>query len=111
MCNFQSWYFDEAGYIVQCVQCNHFRLCFGSTMLSLSQNDYQAFFELVCYKTETHVSMCEKETKCIVLPTTSKAISIILNEIELHALYNMLQDADTEIKTQELIALFNTLAN
>jgi hypothetical protein len=108
MCNFKSWYFDEGGYIIQCSQCNSFRVCFGSTMLTLSENDYQAFFDLVCYKTETHVSMCEKQTKCIVLPTPCKAINIILNEIELQALYTMLQEADTEIKTQQLVDLFNT---
>ncbi|MFL9482398.1 DUF6686 family protein [Chitinophagaceae bacterium LWZ2-11] len=106
MCDFKSWYFDDKGYIIQCMDCKNFQVCFGTTMLTLSEHNYQAFADLVFYKKETHVPMNNDTAKCVILATPCKTIHSILTEPELTELYNMLQDADTEMKAEQLIQLF-----
>lgn len=111
MCNFKSWHFDDNGYVVECMECSYLRVCFSSSLLTLNKENYQAFFDLVCRKKESHISMHDENTKCIVLATPSKSIQILLSEKELNELYYMLQQADTEIKTQQLLDLFSTEKN
>ena len=107
MCQFKHWFFDDSGYVVQCEECSYFQLSFGTTMLTLNNNNYKAFVDLVSSKKEDHVSMSDKNTKCVVLATPCSSIHTILTENELDRLHNMLQEADTEMKTQHLLAMFN----
>jgi hypothetical protein len=107
MCNFKSWYFDDDGYVIECMECNYLRVCFSNTMLTLQPQDYQAFYDLVCWKKETHLSVHDENTKCIVLATPCRSVQIILSGRELSDLYNMLEHADVEIRTQQLLNIFN----
>ena len=107
MCNFKSWHFDDNGYVIECMECSYLRVCFSSTLLTLNKEDYSAFYDLVCWKKESHISMHDENTKCIVLATPCKSVQIILTEKELNDLYHMLQQADTEIRTQQLLDLFS----
>lgn len=108
MCNFKNWYYDDNGYVVQCLACNFYRMGFGSTLLTLTEKDYQFFFKLVCNTKEAHIAMHDVGIKCILLPTPCKSIHIMLNETELNELYSMMQEADIEMKTQQLLDLFST---
>lgn len=108
MCNFKSWYFDDDGYVIECMECSYLRVCFNSTVLTLRKENYHAFYDLVCCKKESHVSMYDENTKGIILATLSKSVQIILNEKELNGLYLMLQHSDTEIKAQQLLDLFSS---
>lgn len=106
MCDFKTWYFDEHGYVVSCEHCNHFQVCFGTTMLTLSPTDYEVFVNLVAQKKEDYVPMYDNNVRCVVLPTPCSIIHSFLSGRELHSLHTMLQEVDDEIKAQELIRLF-----
>ncbi len=107
MCQFKHWFFDDNGYVVQCEACGYFQLSFGTTMLTLDNTNYTAFVKLVATTKESHVPMKDKNVKCIVLPTPSTCIHNIFTENEFEHLHSMLQEADTEIKTHQLLSLFN----
>ena len=107
MCNFKSWYFDDNGYVIECMDCNHLRICFGSILLTLEKEAYRFFYDLVSYKKESHLSMHNANTKCIVQATHCKSVQFILNEKELNELYAMLQLADTEMTIQQILDLFS----
>lgn len=106
MCRFKNWYQDEGGYIIQCEDCRHFQVSFGTSMLTLDENQYSEFLKMVTAKKTDHVPMHNPDCKCIILPTPAPNIHIILTENELLHLYEMIQAADTEIKTEQLISLF-----
>lgn len=106
MCHFKTWYFDEHGYVVSCEHCNHFQVCFGTTMLTLSPTDYEVFVKMVAQKKEDHVTVCDLNIRCVILPTPCSNIRSFLSEQELDTLNTMLQTADNEMKAQELISLF-----
>lgn len=107
MCQFLNWYADDDGYVIQCKECMHFQVSFGTTMLTLSEEQYQTFVSIVAYKKQEVIPMQDSSCKCIVLPTPSNSVSIILSEKELNFLYNMTQSADNELKTNQLLSLFN----
>lgn len=106
MCHFKSWYFDDNGYVIECAECAHLRVCFGNTMLTLNAADFRAFYDVICWKKESHVTVCDEHTKSIVIATPCRSVQIILSEKELTELYLMLEQADTERRTEELLELF-----
>lgn len=106
MCHFKSWYIDENGYVVKCQRCQYLQICFGTLMITLNEQDYQIFTELVSRKKEDHVPMHDPNIRCVVLPTPSGVVHAIVSERELGQLHKMLQEADNEMKVQQLIGLF-----
>jgi hypothetical protein len=75
-------------------------------MLTLSPPDYEILVKIVAQKKEDHVPMCDPNVRCVVLPTPCSNIHSFLSERELRLLHDMLQEADNEIKAQEMIRLF-----
>jgi hypothetical protein len=106
MCHFKSWYLDEYGYVVKSERCNYLQVCFGTLMLTLSEMDYEIFAALVSRKKEDHIPMHDPNIRCVLLPTPSGIVHGVLSEKELDQLHKMLQEADNEMKAQQLIGLF-----
>jgi hypothetical protein len=106
MCHFKTWYFDDNGYVVSCEHCNHFQVCYGTTLLTLGPRDYQTLVRMVAEKKDDHIAMHDANVRCVVLPTPCRTIHSFLSERELSQLHHMLQEADNEIKAQEMLRLF-----
>lgn len=106
MCHFKNCYTGENGYIVRCEDCQHFQVGFGTTVLTLNAYDFQAFLGIVTYKKENYQPGKDPHVRTIVLPTPCSTVHLIFSDSELNDLHAMLQEADTEIKAQELIELF-----
>lgn len=75
-------------------------------MLTLSPTDYEVLVKMVAQRKEDHVPMHNPNVRCVVLPTPCSNIHSFLSERELQLLHDMLQEADNEIKTQQMIRLF-----
>ncbi|MBX3253069.1 MAG: hypothetical protein KF862_02920 [Chitinophagaceae bacterium] len=107
MCRFKNWHQNENGYIIQCEDCRHFQVSFGTSMLTFDEAQFEGFTRLVSVRKADHVLMHNPNCKCIILPTPCSQIHLILSENELMSLYELIQAADTEIKTQQLLNFFN----
>ncbi|MBX3241973.1 MAG: hypothetical protein KIT80_13375 [Chitinophagaceae bacterium] len=106
MCRFRNWYSDENGYVIQCEDCCYFQVSFGTTMLTMSKREYLHFAEMVSDKRNCYPAMQDANCKCIILPTRSESVHIILSSNELTVLHEMVQQVDIEMRTRELINLF-----
>lgn len=107
MCRFKNWYHDENGYVIQCEDCRHFQVSFGTSMLTFDEIQFKNFVQLLSAKKNEHVLMHNPDCKCIILPTPSNQIHIILSENELMELNEMIQAADTEMQTRQLLSFFH----
>ncbi|GGH75217.1 hypothetical protein HNQ91_004644 [Filimonas zeae] len=107
MCNFKQWSHNKHGYIIQCDDCKSFQLCFGTTMLTLREEEYVQFSEWVVYKRESLVPLHDKNLKSISLPTVCPQVQVIVTEKELNNLYELVQEADNEMKVNQLLSLFH----
>ena len=107
MCDFKQLYADRSGYIIQCLNCNQFQVCFGTSLLTLNLYQYKNFFQAVLVKMQ-ELPLLELDTcfKCHVLPTASPNVQCILTGEELYWLYDAMEIADIEIRTAELLNLF-----
>jgi uncharacterized protein DUF6686 len=107
MCEFQSLYFGEDGYVVRCRECNHYQLAFCRTMLTLTEGEFQEFRSIVEFRyTEIENSFIEPG-KSIILETPLKEVHMLLSPIETRRFLEILEHADTELKAQGLINLFS----
>ncbi|HMO60963.1 MAG TPA: hypothetical protein PKC39_06165 [Ferruginibacter sp.] len=105
ICEYQSLYYGDDGYIVRCRQCGHYQVAFISTMLMLNADDFDILRHIVGAKMQEKNSTVPG-TKTVVIRTPSKEVSILLTRAELEQLHRILEEADNELKTQELIRLF-----
>ncbi len=71
MCEFQSLYFGDDGYVVRCKQCGNYQAGFISTMLTLTENDFYALCKIVRLKNTEPVNL-PGYCKSIILPTPAQ---------------------------------------
>ncbi|RAJ06572.1 hypothetical protein LX64_01699 [Chitinophaga skermanii] len=106
MCEFNHWYYEDDGYVVQCIHCGTFQIGFESTLLTLSHSEYAAFKRMVDANVLNLKPACEAHRKSIVLPTPSYHVHLMLSENELLSLHNMLELTDTAMQTVAMLKLF-----
>jgi hypothetical protein len=107
MCIFQSLYFGNDGYVVHCKECNHYQLTYMSTMLTLTECDFQSLYTNVKYKcAEADYSLAE-HSKTVIIQTPTQGVGIFLIRFETVRFSEILEEADNESKAQALIRLFN----
>ena len=107
MCEFQSLYYEDDGYVVHCKDCGYYQVAFGNTMLSLSPDDYIALTKVVKRKHYNVDFSASENTRNVVIPTPSQGMYLLLTKNEATRLHEILEEADTEEKAQTLINLFN----
>ncbi len=103
MCVLKTWYSGADGAVRQCEDCDHFQVIFGTTMLTLSEDEFSTFVQLVG---DSFLTPGAGNVRSVVLPTPSSTVNLILSGRELGALNALLQHADNERAAASLLELF-----
>ena len=108
MCQYQTLYHhSEKGYIIHCLYCNHIQLGFGNIAITFTKDEFYGFQQSM---SRVFAGLLEEEVdsplKNITLPTPCEGINLLLSPRELSHLNQMLDMAETELRSQELISLF-----
>lgn len=106
MCEYQSLYFSDDGYVVRCGKCGHYQLAFASTMLTMTKEDFATFCHIVKTKMKEANEYYTPSAKCILIPAASKSTYLLLTKKEAQRLHEILEEADTEEKAQAMMRLF-----
>lgn len=108
MCNYHTWFHNEkSGYVIECKHCNKIQVCFGNLLLAFNSETFETFRQYLWQNFETISPDKDRHLKTIVIPTACVGTSMILSEAELSGLYEMIEYADTEMKTAAFISMFN----
>jgi hypothetical protein len=108
MCNYTTLYHDKnAGYIIHCLDCNNIQLGFGNLAITFTMAAFHDFFQSIQQIVARQDRSPDPFYKNISLSTPCEGIKILLSPNELHQLYGMLDTAETELRSQELIGLFS----
>ena len=108
MCNYKTWFHDDSiGYVVECDECQKIQTGFGNLMVTFTQEDFENFRRYLLQATENRQAAGDKKIKSIIIRTPSDGICFLLSEEELMGLQQMIEYADTEMKTAGLVKLFN----
>lgn len=110
MCSYQTLYHsDKSGYVVRCNECENIQVGFGNLMLTVNESEFDSFRVWLKKMLDEQSATDIKETiRCIVIPTPCDGIKLLLSLRELREFDQMLEEADTELKSFSLLKLFAT---
>lgn len=110
MCNFNKLALTNHGYVVCCSDCGYYQLAFGTTLLTLSEEDFNALIQTVSAQVkkmgDCDTACFSDDSKNIIVSAPSNQCCFILTCNELKLFYEMLDNADNEIKAISLLKLF-----
>lgn len=106
MCQYQTLYHHpQHGYVIRCTQCDQVQLGFGFLLLNLTVG---GFLSLHGYLSHCCKQPCEnRHIRNRILPTPYDGIQLMMSTEELEQFFEMLDNAESEMRAQELIGLFN----
>ncbi len=98
---------DNTGYVVRCNECEKIQIGFSNLMMTFSLDDFAGFRKWL-QKLLSEQDLSEKQTiRNIVIPTPCEGMKILLSIRELRDFNKMLDTADTELQSLEMIRLFD----
>jgi hypothetical protein len=108
MCNYQTWFHDNRiGYVVECKECQKIQAGFGNLMVTFTHEDFENFRRYLLKATDNRQACADRKIKSTIIRTPSDGICFLLSEDELMGLQQMIEYADTEMKADCLMKLFN----
>ena len=108
MCHYQTLYHDDnTGYVVRCNECEKIQVGYSNLVITFTTADFESFrWWLQKIKDEQHPS--ENMTiRNIMIPTPCDGMKLLLSLRELNEFTAMLEAADTELRSLQLIQLFD----
>jgi hypothetical protein len=110
MCSYQTLFHDyKSGFVIRCEACENIQITFGNFIVNLIKSDFNQFIATVKkVRTQQHPS-ADIAVKSIIIPTPclwGKAFIQLSRGLSLRELESMLEAADTELQSLELIELF-----
>ena len=107
MCTYHTLYHSENnGYIIKCLQCQNIQLAFGNVCITFPADDFGSFFNIIKKFSGNLSSTVTVHAKTIYIPTPCEEVKLLLSHAEVNSLVEMLDVADTELKSLHLILLF-----
>jgi hypothetical protein len=108
MCKYQTLYYNRnAGQVIHCQQCNNLQVAFGNLALSLSYAEFRKFKKWIREIADEHMTQSGCSSHTIAVPTPCAGMKILLNPFEFDRLNSMLETADTEFQSLQLLNLFS----
>jgi hypothetical protein len=107
MCSYKTlFYDDEAGYVIQCIGCDSIQVAFGNILLTWNRPDFYEFYQFIKHSFQEHPADFPPNKKAIVVPVPCDGIRLLLSLRELEQLHHMLDAAESELQSQQLMNLF-----
>lgn len=103
MCNLQVLTHNESGYVVQCEQCRHFQIAFGTTVVCFSGDDIIRFEHIAGETAATWNDDGFPDRKSIYLPLFADQVQLVVSFRELKQLQQMLAEALIMSETNKLL--------
>ncbi len=107
MCTFKTLYHNHtSGYVVSCIQCNNLQVAFLGLLLNMDADEFNGLATTVAEIKDRVADMENRTQKCITVSTPAEKIKLFLTCDELVSLHEMLEEADTELRVNRLLAMF-----
>lgn len=104
MCDHKVLSHNQYGYIIRCMDCDHFQIGFGTTVISFSPDQFEKFRKSALQQS----TFFQKEVdsplrKDINLPSFNKNVQLMLNYFELVELLGLVEEANVMLQLQKLL--------
>lgn len=96
-------YQNQYGYVIKCKECNHFRIAFGTFIITQTLSDFLEFRITISKIRESNKRQIDiaSEHKCIELPTSLRNMSWIFSMNDINNLVNILEQACKNIEIEK----------
>ena len=110
MCHYQTLFLEaDKGYVVHCLLCDHIQVAFGNIAITLNRKEFYSFEKsMKKLFMETAPDQINSGIKNITVPTPSEHIVILLSYRELADMNQMIDQAETELRSLELLGMFGS---
>lgn len=104
MCEHKVLSHNQNGYIIRCIECGHFQIGFGTTVISFTPDQFVRFkksaeLQYILLKKDKSIPL----RKDIDLPTFCENVKIMLNHVELIKLWNLIEEASVMLQLEKLL--------
>lgn len=107
MCQYQTLFHDaDTGYVIRCKACDRIQVGFANLLLTFREEDLAPFLRWIHRIRNEQQSGLNSVVRSIVIPSPCEGVSLLLNLQELDSLIHMLEMADAEWRSLQLIQLF-----
>ncbi|MGC4037728.1 MAG: hypothetical protein QM764_17330 [Chitinophagaceae bacterium] len=107
MCSYQTLYHnDRTGYVIRCEECSKIQVAYGNLVMTFEKCDFEAFHKWIGNVHESQQPVQSPAVRSIMIPSPCQGMRLLLSYNELKELNTMLDEADTELQSLELIQLF-----
>ena len=108
MCNYQTLFHDDSlGYIVRCNECEKIQLGYGNMVITFGREDFDAFRSWLLRIADEQDPAISSGLRCILIPTPCEGMKLLLSRRELGEFITMLETADIELQSLDLLKLFS----
>jgi len=108
MCAYQTLFHDDnTGYVVRCAECEKIQLGFRNLVMTFARDDFDAFRWWLHKVKHEQRHENSPSLRCILIPTPCDGMRLLLSARELNDFDKMLEEADSELRSLELLRLFN----
>ncbi len=109
MCRYQTLYHsDKTGYIIRCEECEKIQVAYSNLVVTFERSDFDTFRALIQkIKNGRHPMSGSPVVRSIMIPSPCQGIQLLLSYNELIEFATMLDEADTELQSLDMIRLFD----
>lgn len=107
MCNYKTLQHNSNGYVVQCRNCNHIQVAFGTTIVSFSREQFYEFISVIDEQYQLHSLCLQRAKKMVHVHTPSGNLAMIYSVNELSALLYLLVEGRNALEFNELFVFNN----
>jgi hypothetical protein len=109
MCHYQSLYYnDKIGYAIRCTECEKIQVVYGNLVMTFSREDFNDFRLWIKKISSNQPASQNQMIRCIMIQAPCQGIQLLVSASELQEFDTMLEAADTELQSQQLINLFSS---
>ena len=107
MCYYQTLYHDEkTGYVIRCSECEKIQVSYGNLLVTFNTGEFESFRRWLPKIRDEHQPSGNNRVRSLVIPTPCEGVKFVLSPRELEEYSNILELADAELHSLEMIKLF-----
>jgi hypothetical protein len=109
MCSYKTLFHDgDCGYVILCRACDSIQVAFGNLLLTWNRPDFYDFFQFIKRMfNEPPIDVTAFNKKTLAIPVPCEGVRLLLSTRELQQLHHMLDMAETELQSQQLMSLLS----
>jgi hypothetical protein len=106
MCKQRTLHHTEHGYVIQCKDCKHLRVAFGSFAITRTTAEFFEFKKTISefYEMYKYAPDIMPEQKCIEIPTPLRSTYLVFSLDELRQLLELINEASTRLESEKFIS-------